>query len=279
MMAAPLHLLSLSQLHFAPPSPSAAGSCKFTPPSDPTVHYDLTPVQALGQLPPIAAASGGNSQFFVAVCQQPTRKCSQEECQTCDVKDPAGVDTWSAPGQSCAAIGSLATARWTLQTPSNPAGGAMLHYEEGDQQDGTGPRRSATLVFQCDPAVETAEGRNAVEHPPMRYTITIASKHACAILPQPLSWGWWTVIGFSVGTIVYFGGGIGYNMRVRGEEGLNVIPQWAYWQQLPGLVYDGIGFSWSHGRVFAYNAPRELREWWSGRNTQELKQPIAAAVE
>ena len=68
-------------------------------------------------------------------------------------------------------------------------------------------------------------------------------------------------------------------MRVRGEEGLDVIPQWRYWQHLPGLVKDGVAFSWTHGRVFAYNAPRELREWWQGRNTQELRTPMTAACE
>ena len=64
-----------------------------------------------------------------------------------------------------------------------------------------------------------------------------------------------------------------------GEEGLDVIPQWQYWQQLPGLVKDGVVFSWTNGRVFAYNAPRELREWYNGRKTQELRAPIAAANE
>ena len=47
----------------------------------------------------------------------------------------------------------------------------------------------------------------------------------------------------------------------------------------PGVGKDGAVFSWTHGRVFAYNAPRELREWWHGRNTQELRSPMVAAQE
>ena len=145
--------------------------------------------------------------------------------------------------------------------------------------EGAGTRRSATLVFQCDHSVSGAVGRSAKENPPLRYTIVIASKHACPHMPQPLSWGWWFIILSGVATLAYFGGGTAYNARVRGEEGMDVIPHWQYWQMLPGLVKDGMSFSWTHGRVFAYNAPRELREWWSGRNTQEMRAPIAAASE
>lgn len=275
----PLSLLVLGQGFGYPPPPPPGSACSYTPPEDPTITYDLSAIMALGTLPPISASSGTNSQFFVAVCQSVTRKCSSQECSTCDVSDPSGVDTWSAPGQSCAAIGSESTKKWVLQKPGNAAGGVMLHYEGGDQQMGSGPRRSSTIVFACDPSVEHAVGRGAVENPPLRYTITIASKHACARMPQPLSWGWWFIILGFVGSVGYLGGGIAYNVRVRGEEGLDVIPNWKHWQMLPALVYDGLVFSWMHGRTFAYNAPRELQEWWGGRNTKELRAPIAAAVE
>ena len=48
-----------------------------------------------------------------------------------------------------------------------------------------------------------------------------------------LSWGWWSIILSGVFVLAYLGGGITYNVRVRGEEGLDVIPQWRLWQQLP----------------------------------------------
>ena len=54
-----------------------------------------------------------------------------------------------------------------------------------------------------------------------------------------------------------------------------MIPQWSYWAQMPGLVSDGCKFSWKHGWRFVKNAPRELREWYEGRNNKELKEPIA----
>ena len=279
MVLPPFSMLVMAQGFGMPPPPPPGKACSFTPVEDPSITYDLSPLMGLGTLPAIPASSGTNSQFFIAICQQVDRKCSGAECLTCDVQDPSGVDTWSAPGQSCAAIGSLSTAKWKLQQPGMPTSGAMLHYENGDTQEGSGPRRSSTIIFQCDPSVSGAVGKSAVENPPLRYTITIASMHACPRGPVPLSWGWWFIIFFGVGSIGYFGGGITYNVRVRGEEGLDVVPNWREWQMLPGLVHDGCVYSWTHGRTFAHNAPRELREWWSGRNTQELRAPIAAAAE
>lgn len=169
-------------------------TCSYTPPEDPTITYDLSAIQALGTLPPIEASS---AELFIAVCQQSSRTCSPSECSTCDVNDPFGVEIWSAPGQNtCAAIGSLSTAEWALQTPGNASSGVKLLYSNGDQM-GSGPRsrRSATLLFTCDPTVDGALGLGAVESPPLHYTITIASKHACTTGSGSGSGGsdWWNL--------------------------------------------------------------------------------------
>ena len=63
--------------------------------------------------------------------------------------------------------------------------------------------------------------------------------------------------------------------QYRGEEGLNIIPQWAYWKTLPGLVKDGCIYSYRHGGRALKNAPRDIKECWNGRNTKELREPIA----
>ena len=83
----PLSLLVLGQGFGYPPPPPPGSACSYTPPEDPTITYDLSAIMALGTLPPISASSGTNSQFFVAVCQSVTRKCSSQECSTCDA-DP-----------------------------------------------------------------------------------------------------------------------------------------------------------------------------------------------
>lgn len=118
--------------------------------------------------------------------------------------------------------------------------------------------RSATYFFQCDPGAVKPRGVSAVETPPgsLHYNITIAAAGGCVITPKPLSLGWLSIILTGVVAVAYFGGGSAYNAKVRGEEGMDMIPQWHLWQQLPGLVKDGCIFSWKHGRVAAYNAPR-----------------------
>ena len=64
-----------------------------------------------------------------------------------------------------------------------------------------------------------------------------------------------------------------------GEEGLDVIPQWQYWQQLPGLLRDGNRFFWVEGRILAKQGRRRFREWYDNRGSQELREPIAASKE
>ena len=67
--------------------------------------------------------------------------------------------------------------------------------------------------------------------------------------------------------------------QVGGREGLDVIPQWRYWQQLPGLVYDGCIFFSETSRVAAHGGRRRMREWFDSRGSRELREPIAAASE
>ena len=122
-------------------------------------------------------------------------------------------------------------------------------------------------------------GKGAKETPAgsLHYEIEIGAAAACAIGPKPLSWGWLTIILFGVTLLLYFGGGTGYNMRYRGEEGMDAIPQWAYWQQLPGLVKDGNHFFWVEGRIMLRQGRKGFRNWYDNRGTQELRAPIAAA--
>ena len=308
----------------APPPPLP--DCTYTPdPSKPNVYYDLTPVQQALTTDLSIPSADGNSRFFVRICRPPTRTCSSSQCSDCDVSHPAGTDTWSSgSGNTCGAIGALgaASTRWGLQDPTDPTKGATITYTNGDSAEtssGAVMRRQVTIFLDCEPGTFPARGVSAAETPPgsLKYVIHVAAWDACVVQPKPLSWGWLTIILSSVAVVVYFGGGSAYNAKYRGEEGMNIIPQWQYWQQLPGerartrhplglsprlvlwrptltachlslvlaavlcagLVKDGLIFSWTHGRVAAYNAPREIREWYRGRGSQELRAPIAAAAE
>ena len=113
--------------------------------------------------------------------------------------------------------------------------------------------RSATIVFKCGSS-ETPIGVSAAEVPihSLHYAIVLSGAAACPIMPQPLSWGWWTIILFGVFTIGYFGGGTYYNGKYTEAEGLDRIPQWQYWQQrasLPSLACAQLGRGRVAGRL------------------------------
>ena len=83
---------------------------------------------------------------------------------------------------------------------------------------------------------------------------------AAAYTP-PLSWGSLSLILTAVGLVLYIAGGVAYNVKI-GERRATVdeaFPHWAYWKQLPGLVYDGFIFPLSKRKrpTTAYDmAPR-----------------------
>jgi hypothetical protein len=234
-------LLALTTLHlavaaaadvpdgFGIPPPPPPDPCIWSPPGHPEIKYDLTPFESAGDVD----VPGKNSEhFFVHVCGT-----TQRTCATTQVSDPAGINTWSSGGgqATCAAIGSFATGQWQLQVPGNPGGGAQLSYTGGDPSlnpQGQSVPRSATIVFKCGNS-EMPYGVSAAEVPihSLHYTIVISGVAACPIMPQPLSWGWWTIIFFGVFSTAYFGGGTYYNGKYTEAEGLNRVPQWQYWQQ------------------------------------------------
>ena len=58
-------------------------------------------------------------------------------------------------------------------------------------------------------------------------------------------------------------------------QGLDLIPQWRYWQQLPGLVKDGLLFSKEKAAHFARISRATLQEWRDGRGTREMREHLA----
>jgi hypothetical protein len=57
------------------------------------------------------------------------------------------------------------------------------------------------------------------------------------------NWGMLFLILFFLGTTMYVGGGIYYNMKTKGAEGVQAMPHLDFWAQMPGLVKDGVTFT------------------------------------
>ena len=68
--------------------------------------------------------------------------------------------------------------------------------------------------------------------------------------------------------------GIAYNKKVRELDGLDLIPQWSYWQMLPGLVYDGVVFTHANVRWYMHHGQKGVSEYRAHRNN-EARPPAA----
>jgi len=59
-----------------------------------------------------------------------------------------------------------------------------------------------------------------------------------------LSWGWILIIIFCCLVVVYLVGGVLVNRFWRQQSGWDMIPQREFWMSVPGLVWDGMKFTW-----------------------------------
>ena len=246
--------------------------CTWSPPGHPEIEYDFSKLETGQDL--TVAGTEGNQRYFLRVCAD-TIESTQSCCQSCDHGIVASaVQTWSSAGDSCGALGSLTTASWVLANPSKPAGGAKMSFTGGDITGIGGPQRSMDLIFACDASQTAPLLANPTDDGAGHYTLTVKAKAACPRTPQPLSYGWLAIILGGSAIVAYLVLGIAYNKKVRELDGLDLIPQWSYWQMLPGLVYDGVVFTHANVRWYMHHGQKGVSEYRAHRNN-EARPPAA----
>ena len=128
--------------------------------------------------------------------------------------------------------------------------GLQCHFTGGDGG------RSLTIKYMCADEMDTTIG---TDNPAgsVTYTLTLKGPAGCAKAPAPkpqgakgLSGGSLFLILFFVFSSVYFAAGAGYNYKYNDMRGREMLPQWVYWKQLPGLVKDGGKFSYQQSQRF-----------------------------
>jgi len=164
---------------------------------------------------------------------------------------------------SCATLG-------TFPPPTciaNGTAGLICSYSGGSGA------RSVDLDFVCAQSLGSMTGYQKGD---TSYVINIPGPAGCpggggAAAAGGLSWGSLFLILLSVAIVVYVGGGLAYNIKVKEmEPGVDAIMHLEYWKQLPGLVKDGCDFSYKHTKA-AYVA-------FQNRNRDPaLSAPIAKA--
>jgi hypothetical protein len=158
------------------------------------------------------------------------------------------------------------------------SGGLILSYSKsGDSCTSAGgvAPYSLDLSLTCDPTADTISTLS-VTNVNCLITIKGTSQYAC---PTTMSGGWIFVIVYVfpslicftclprlkvrvcssvlVGFSVYFIGGALYLHFVKGQRGSELIPNYEFWRDLPGLVKDGCSYFVLRVRQCLGQAPTE----------------------
>ena len=249
-------LLIASSLGAAAPRECAVLDAKKAPcllecPGNPILRFDLKELQ--GARPYLTATDDQSHAYYFDACTPLLRV-------TCGGAPPAGVaavQTWGGnppkfDGDSCAVLGSFGTRSCAVASAepgdSSGAGPSLLcNYTGGQGQ------RSVGMLYECSPNLPTPTYSASQYGTSTAYEVKLRGQAACGyVYTLPLSWGSISLILFFVFVALYLGAGITYNVKVRGRQGLDMIPQLEYWKELPGLVKDGCVFSWQQAQKAYY---------------------------
>ena len=107
--------------------------------------------------------------------------------------------------------------------------------------------------------------------PPLLQACPIGGK-----CPQPqTSHGWRLILFLCLAVGSYLGVGIYLNKRA-GIEGLELIPHWRYWQQLPGLVSDGARYAQSQAILATRALEAKLNAMSEAGPDGDIRESLAA---
>jgi len=111
--------------------------------------------------------------------------------------------------------------------------------------------RTATVAVLCDPQAEQPT-RGEIQNPGIGYQISVFWKHGCPLGHKGsgggkkggLSGGSILLICLLCVTVTYFVAGTLFNKYQRHREGSEIIPNRDFWIGIPGLVKDGVVFTY-----------------------------------
>jgi hypothetical protein len=215
--------------------------------------YDLTKLAQQVTEDQTCTDTNQNLYYFLPCRVLTTSECANTEpspgaCQRDTRRPPLYHD-----------LGSINTATFSQLPDAGINEGILLTYTGGEED------RMVDIAFICDKAI-TGTGKlecgNPAEQPQKHYHLIWRTAHACPSSSSGgdgdgdgdggekkkddggISGGWIFIIILSGVTVLYFVGGALFNKFVRHKEGLEIIPNVEFWLALPGLVKDGIVFTY-----------------------------------
>ena len=256
------------------PSPPAAdgvsaSSCVFKAAGN---RFDLSPMKRTDH--DFTGTTTGGYTYRFNVCGNTVKLCNAQ---------PAPASKWR--GTKCNNLGDPATQSVSLLDSADPGRGLKLKYTQGDickrQVDGQMEIGSRVITYEvraptaaadadadalfsrarsrraqvaCDPREEGRLRLPIKELSMCEYVVQFDSRHACPVGTASGALGgrgWGLIVLMVLCVLLYLGGGIYLNGRTEGKHGVEAIAHIRYWEELPGLVRDGLQFSYTHGRAAA----------------------------
>jgi uncharacterized membrane protein YgcG len=229
-----------------------------------TYNYDLSKLAQAVTTYQTCMDQNQNLYYF-----QPCQVLGLEDCKNTEPSPGACQRDTRRPPQYHD-LGSINTAVFSQLPNANADEGFLLTYTGGEED------RLVDIQFICDKSV-TGTGNlqcgNPSEQPGKHYHLIWRTSHACPSTGGDggdgsdgggdgsdgggdgssgekkkddggISGGWIFIIILSGLTVIYFVGGAIFNKFVRHKEGLEIIPNVEFWLALPGLVKDGILFTY-----------------------------------
>jgi len=214
--------------------------CTWTSPTG--VKFDLrgmrrTDHDYLGTTP------GGYTYRF-NVCSGTVKVCNRQA---------APASKWR--GSKCNNLGDMQTQEFSLIDPTDPYKGLKVMYKDGDickkQVNGQMEigSREVTYEIQCDSGQSPGMLKHIQEVSMCDYTIQFASKAGCPTSAGGGPHGWTLIFWILFGACAYLGIGIAYNWKQHGLQGVEAVPNLAFWRELPGLVKDGVVFTTEKAKI------------------------------
>jgi len=184
------------------------------PNSVPTFYYYYKPCTAL------PSTSCGGLSSTSAVCQE--------------IRWSPGFSEWTPVGDF-----KSDCSNWAENVPGN---GVLVTFRRGLDT-------LSDVNFICGTS-STTPLRFVREQPIGQYHFEWTTSFACPVGgggggdSGGLSWGWILIIIFCCLVVVYLVGGVLVNRFWRQQSGWDMIPQREFWISVPGLVWDGLKFTW-----------------------------------
>lgn len=204
-------------------------------------QYNLTGLcHASGEIDIFTTRDSQGNYYFINFCGPTSAACTTGS--TVCMRDPYFNNF---------GCGMLDTQKWADSSAVKPGEGLQVTYENGEDCNTNGQKRSSVITLQCDPnepegIIDTVEAKDC------HYVFTFRSALACG---KPVSGGGGAgetaalviLILLLVAVVVYFAAGAVFQKKVKGAQTpRELIIHGDFWCALPGMVVDGCKFI-AHG--------------------------------